>query len=181
MSSLKNATVMDAKLPRYQVKVTKDDLVFSAAHFITFNENECERLHGHNYRTEVVIEGPLDENSYVVDFILLRETLREITGILDHHVLLPLRSKRIQVTEKEKEVVAQFQDRRWVFPEEDCVLLPVANTTAELLAEWIGLRLKQVLDEQKRFYPSMLRVEVDECYGQRGICEWSDKEAHCGT
>ena len=85
------------------------------------------------------------------------------------------------MTEKEKEVVAQFQDRRWVFPEEDCVLLPVANTTAELLAEWIGLRLKQVLDEQKRFYPSMLRVEADECSGQRGICDWSDKEAHCGT
>ena len=41
MSSLKNSTVMDTKLPRYQVKVTKDDLVFSAAHFITFNENEC--------------------------------------------------------------------------------------------------------------------------------------------
>ena len=92
MSSLKNSTVMDTKLPRYQVKVTKDALVFSAAHFITFNENECERLHGHNYRTEIVIEGPLDENYYVVDFIWLRETLREITGILDHHVL---REKRI--------------------------------------------------------------------------------------
>jgi 6-pyruvoyltetrahydropterin/6-carboxytetrahydropterin synthase len=34
----------------YHVRVTKDYLVFSAAHFITYNGNICERLHGHNYR-----------------------------------------------------------------------------------------------------------------------------------
>ncbi|MGH7129220.1 MAG: 6-carboxytetrahydropterin synthase, partial [Planctomycetaceae bacterium] len=37
----------------YRVRVTKDHLVFSAAHFITFAGNVCERLHGHNWRTAV--------------------------------------------------------------------------------------------------------------------------------
>ena len=44
--------------PRFDVRVTKDFLVFSAAHFITFAGDQCERLHGHNYRVEVQAEGP---------------------------------------------------------------------------------------------------------------------------
>ena len=57
---------------QYRVRVTKDHLVFSAAHFITFNGNVCERLHGHNWRVAVEAAGALDENFYVVDFITLR-------------------------------------------------------------------------------------------------------------
>ena len=41
----------------------------------------------------------------------------------------------------EDEVEVTFEDRRWVFPRGDCVLLPVANTTAELVARYIGKRL----------------------------------------
>ena len=75
--------------PRFRVRVTKDHLVFSAAHFITFNGNICERLHGHNWRTAVEVIGPLDENRYVFDFIALRDSLQTIVSELDHRVLLP--------------------------------------------------------------------------------------------
>ena len=44
---------------RYCVRVTKDHLVFSAAHFITYAGNICERLHGHNYRVQAEVEGAL--------------------------------------------------------------------------------------------------------------------------
>jgi 6-pyruvoyltetrahydropterin/6-carboxytetrahydropterin synthase len=57
---------------RYKVRVTKDHLVFSSGHFISYEGDKCERLHGHNYRTAVEIEGELDENSYVFDFIALK-------------------------------------------------------------------------------------------------------------
>ena len=73
----------------YHVRLTKEHLIFSAAHFITFNGNICERLHGHNYRVFAEVYGPLDENQYVIDFIALRDTLKEITTELDHHMLLP--------------------------------------------------------------------------------------------
>ena len=49
----------------------------------------CERLHGHNYRVWAEVEGPLDENQYVIDFIALRDALKTITDELDHHMLLP--------------------------------------------------------------------------------------------
>lgn len=156
---------------RYHVRISKDYLVFSAGHFITFNGDICERLHGHNYRVAAEVEGPLDANSYVVDFIALRDTLKAITDELDHHMLLPLEHPLIRVVADEREVLVTFRERRWIFPRCDCILLPVANTTTELLARWIGHRLLDDLAARLGARPEIVRIEVDECYGQLAVCE----------
>ncbi len=155
----------------YRVRLAKDSLVFSAAHFITFAGNVCERLHGHNYRVRATVYGPLDENQYVIDFIALRDALAKIVGELDHHMLLPTQHKAIKVTATEREVEVTFEDRRWVFPRGDCLLLPVANTTAELLARYIGRRLLDDLQQATGYRPARLVMEVDENGGQWGVCE----------
>ncbi len=54
-----------------------------------------------------------------------------------------------------------------------CILLPVENTTAEKLAEYIAHRLLEELQRRKLARPQRLQVEVDECYGQIGVCETS--------
>ena len=159
----------------YWVRVTKDYLVFSAGHFITFNGNVCERLHGHNYRVTAEVFGPLDENHYVIDFIALRNALQAIVLELDHHMLLPTGHPTIKVTADETSVEAVFEDRRWVFPRGDCVLLPVPNTTAELLARYIGRRLLDDLAAKTGARPKRLRIAVDECEGQAGVCELEDE------
>lgn len=156
----------------FRVRVTKDHLVFSAAHFITFNGDICERLHGHNWRVAVEVAGNLDENRYVFDFIALRDATQEIVNRLDHRVLLPTTHALIHVEPREREVEARFADRRWVFPEEDCILLPVDNTTAEEIARWIGAEL---LAEWQTSTPlalsrlTSLQVEVEENFGQWAI------------
>lgn len=155
---------------QYRVRVTKDHLVFSAAHFITFNGNICERLHGHNWRTAVEVAGPLDENEYVFDFIALRDELQAIVNDLDHRVLLPTEHNQIRVTASEKEVEAVFEDRRWVFPREDCKLLPIPNTTAEAIARWIGRQLITNLAARGPHQLQWLQVEVEENFGQWAIC-----------
>ncbi len=155
----------------FRVRVTKDHLVFSAAHFITFNGNICERLHGHNWRTAVELIGPLDENRYVFDFIALRDAMQKIVNELDHRVLLPTQHLQIRVQSDEREVTATFEERRWVFPREDCVLLPVENTTAEEIAAWIATRLRSVVAAQPGANISTIQVEVEENFGQWAICE----------
>ena len=156
---------------RYCVKLEKEDLIFSAAHFITFNGNVCERLHGHNYRVFAEVYGPLDENQYVIDFITLRDALKAITLQLDHHMLLPESHPSIRVESSEKEVLVTFEERRWIFPREDCVILPVANTTAEQLAEWMGRQLLESLQSQGITNIEKLVIGVDENEGQWGIVE----------
>jgi 6-pyruvoyltetrahydropterin/6-carboxytetrahydropterin synthase len=155
---------------RYHVRIAKEYLTFSAGHFITFNGDVCERLHGHNYRVAAEVSGPLDENHYVIDFIALRDALRRILDELDHYMLLPMQHALIKVTASDKEVEATFRDRRWVFPRGDCVLLPVPNTTAEMLAHYIGQRLQSELAKIGG-KPQRLKIEVDECFGQLGIWE----------
>jgi 6-pyruvoyltetrahydropterin/6-carboxytetrahydropterin synthase len=156
---------------RYSVRLSKDYLVFSAGHFITYDGGVCERLHGHNYQVVAEVHGPLDENHYVVDFIALRDALKAIVDELDHRMLLPTGHPLIRVAADDREVTATFADRRWVFPRGDCVLLPIANTTAELLARHIAGRLREALAERVAVRPDVVRVEVDETYGQWAACE----------
>lgn len=155
----------------YHVRLDKECHVFSAAHFITFDGDICERLHGHNYRVTAEVSGPLDENQYVVDFIALRDALQAITSELDHYVMLPTEHPLIKVRADEKEVEAVFEDRRWVFPRCDVVLLPVSNTTAELVARYIGRRLLDDLQARTGVRPHRVQVAIDENNNQWGVCE----------
>jgi 6-pyruvoyltetrahydropterin/6-carboxytetrahydropterin synthase len=151
---------------QYKIRVTKDTFVFCAGHFITFEGDKCERLHGHNYRASVEIEGELDENRYVFDFIALKQRARAITDELDHHMLLPTRNRLVTLDEGPRSVRVRYKDREWVFPREDCVLLPIENTTAELLARYIAHRLRDELRRHHQYDPQVLRVEVEENVGQ---------------
>jgi 6-pyruvoyltetrahydropterin/6-carboxytetrahydropterin synthase len=159
---------------RYRVRVTKDYLVFSAGHFITYNGTECERLHGHNYRVAVEVDAGLDDNHYVFDFIALKDIMRRLTDELDHRMLVPTRSKLIAVEESGKAVRLKFRDKEWVFPREDCVLLPIENTTAELLARYLAAQLRDELRARHRFDPEAIRMEVEESFGQVARYEWRE-------
>src|SRR3954471_7489242 len=143
----------------YRVRLEKEHHVFSAAHFITFGGNICERLHGHNYRVAAEVAGPLAEHQYAIEFIALRDELKALTDELDHHVLLPTSHPLIRVTAGEREVETVFtpDGRRWLFPRGDCVLLPVSNTTAELLAQYLGQRLLAALEQRLKFRPQQMQ------------------------
>ncbi|MEE2643260.1 MAG: 6-pyruvoyl tetrahydropterin synthase family protein [Planctomycetota bacterium] len=153
----------------YYVEIEKEEFTFSAAHFITFNGNICERLHGHNYGVRCRIESPLDENRYVYDFIAIRDSLKAICQELDHHMLLPDSHPAIHVIQKGSEIEVTFEERRWVFPEGDCRILPLANTTVELLARYVGLELLDRLQAGKHAAPEAFEIGVDENNGQWGV------------
>ena len=157
---------------RFTVRVTKDYLVFCSGHFISYEGDKCERLHGHNYRAAVEIEGTLDENHYVFDFIMLKNRTKLITDELDHRMMLPTKNRVILLEESSKSVRVRYKDREWVFPRDDCVLLPIENTTAELLARYIADRLREDLRKTYRYVPGALRVEVEESFGQSATYEW---------
>jgi 6-pyruvoyltetrahydropterin/6-carboxytetrahydropterin synthase len=86
-------------------------------------------------------------------------------------MMLPTRNAHIVVSERPASIHVRYRDREWLFPREDCVLLPIENTTAELLAKYIGQRLLADLKRQYRFVPAVLRVEVEENVGQSATYE----------
>jgi 6-pyruvoyltetrahydropterin/6-carboxytetrahydropterin synthase len=158
-------------MTRYTVRVTKDHLVFSAGHFITFAGDHCERIHGHNWRVAVEVVGDLDENQYVFDFIALLEHSRAIVAELDHRMLLPDGTGRIGLVEDGPNWRAEYGGRFWSFPRDECVVLPVPNTTTERIADWFAGRLLASIADRGLATPRVLRVEVEENFGQSAIAE----------
>ena len=164
---------------RYTVRLRKAVHVFCAGHFITLTDDLCEAVHGHNWTVGVDIEGTPDAHGMVVDFVALRDALSAIVARLDHRMLLPTGNRFLRVATApgpggRAETTVTFRDRRWVFPADECVLLPVANTTAEWIARWIGGELRGLLAARGLPAAAALRVEVDECLGQSAVCELRD-------
>jgi 6-pyruvoyltetrahydropterin/6-carboxytetrahydropterin synthase len=162
--------------PRYQVQLRKAVHVFCAGHFITLADDLCEPVHGHNWTVGVDVEGPPGPHGMVIDFIALRDAVSRLVARLDHRMLLPTQNRFLAVDTATgplggEEVSVRFADRRWVFPAEECVLLPVANTTAEWIAAWIGEELLNSLAAAGTPLPGTLRVTVDECLGQSAVWE----------
>ncbi len=81
----------------WRILIERGNLEFSAAHFITFG-GKCEPLHGHNYGVRVEAEGALTTDSYVFDFVVLKDIVRTLIKDWDHRFLLPTRSPHLRVT-----------------------------------------------------------------------------------
>lgn len=72
-----------------QISLRKS-FTFEAAHALpTFPEgHKCRRLHGHSFRVEVVVSGPLDpEQGYLIDYGDIKAAAEPIIKQLDHYYL----------------------------------------------------------------------------------------------
>jgi 6-pyruvoyltetrahydropterin/6-carboxytetrahydropterin synthase len=154
----------------FKVSVTKDNIVFASAHFITLPGHRCETLHGHNYRTRVVVEGVLDpETHYVFDFAELQQMMKQVTDEIDHKVLLPLQNPKLQIEERGDAVTVAHEGKlRYQFPKADCAMLPIPNTTVEMLAQYLAGCLRTELRRAGGNAVELraIEVEVEENFGQ---------------
>ncbi len=158
----------------WKIRIERGNLGFAAAHFITFG-GLCEPLHGHNYGAQIELVGALTQDSYVFDFVALKDITRTLCKAWDHRFLLPLRNPNLRLTETEHEweivyistasaapnfsaapqlpgaADAPADTIRYVLPKATVVALPVDNITAErlaqLLAEGVVAHLTQMLAE----------------------------------
>ena len=155
----------------FKIEVTKDYLVFASAHFITFEGHQCETLHGHNYRVGVVLEGGLDEESwYVVDFSKVKRMMKRLTDEIDHRVLLPLENPKLQITEEGDSVTVTYLGTpRYRFPRRDCALLPIPNSTVEMLARYLVGQVRRELEGMGVSHLTAIQMEVEENFGQSAI------------
>ncbi len=67
--------------------VTKE-FTFDSAHFLPNYHGKCENMHGHTYRLQVVVDGPLDSEGMVIDFALLKKIVKsKVLDKLDHQTI----------------------------------------------------------------------------------------------
>jgi len=69
----------------FELKVITD---FAAAHQLRNFRGNCEKLHGHNWKVEVILSGDkLNEAGLLIDFREVKETTDRILKELDHSFL----------------------------------------------------------------------------------------------
>lgn len=109
----------------------KTSTEFEAAHRLSFYEGKCNRLHGHNWKVNVVINGHYDTSE---DHLLFDFThVKKIVDRYDHKVLL----------KDNKENQTLFKD----FPDEWLVWLnyePTAENLAHMIKHAIQNEIKLV-------------------------------------
>jgi 6-pyruvoyltetrahydropterin/6-carboxytetrahydropterin synthase len=151
----------------HSVSVEGIRLRFAAAHMATFH-GECEPLHGHNYVVSVEAEGDLTEDSWVWDFGDLKRMTRSILDEMDHKFLLQRQSRVLTIEESAGEWTVSFGGRRYVFPKSDVAVLPIDNSTAERLAQYIAGQLIEGFRSRQAGTIARLRIGVEEMPGQAG-------------
>ena len=138
---------------------------FSAVHFIV-GHAKCGRIHGHNWKLSVAIEGVPDESGMMIDFAELKKILRKITGKYDHKVLIPEKNNKIKFKKiDEKEINFEINELKYILPRDDCVLLPIANTTCEELAMLFWNEVSGEM-KPKKFGLKSIEVFIEEKDGQ---------------
>ena len=157
--------------PRYRIVLAKEDFKFSVAHFTLFGPARAELLHGHNYHVSLELTGSeLDEQGLLVDIELPKQAVRALCARLDSRTLLPAESPRLQWSRDGDSLDVRFGPRAYRLPADDTLLLPLANTSIELLARMLWHDLAPHLAGSPL---ERMAVAVEETAGQ--LCWYEDR------
>jgi dihydroneopterin triphosphate aldolase (PTPS-III) / 6-pyruvoyltetrahydropterin synthase len=176
----------------FEVRVAKDTFKFNAAHFVAF-QGFRERLHGHNYTVAVKLLGSrkIGSDGYVVDFGDIKAVTKKVCKDLNEHFLCPTLSNVMQITVESHNTGAATANSEivklvcedgslFVFPKQDCAMLPIVHATTEELAVYLWGKILQGLDAtflRKRGIHTM-EITVAEAIGQEATFRYPIPEGN---
>jgi len=159
---------------RFSIRVAKENLKFSAAHFIAY-PGFREPLHGHNYQVGVKVEGRLAHTGYVLDFGLIKKLTKEIVDRLDERTIIPAGSDCLAIeTVEPGRVRVRYERDEFVFPAGDVALLPIVHSSAEELARYIWRELAAALRARGQL-AEVIELEVSVAEGPGQAAHFADQ------
>ena len=156
-----------------EILIEGQQFKFSCAHFVAY-QGYREKLHGHNYTVSVKLGGPLGPDGYVIDFGIVKKSLRKECKILNEAVLIPMQSdvldiRVVDITSVHRQVEIRSETAFFSLPESDCVLLPIVHSTAEELAQYLFSRLVNDIPYLQERSIAWMEVSVSERPGQSAV------------
>jgi dihydroneopterin triphosphate aldolase (PTPS-III) / 6-pyruvoyltetrahydropterin synthase len=155
----------------FEVYVSKDTFKFNAAHFVAF-AGYRERLHGHNYLVGVRLLGQrlIGADGYLIDFGNVKAVTKAVCKRLNEHFLCPIHSDVLAITESEQSVRIEcsVDGSVFVFPRQDCVMLPIVHATTEEIAIYLYAEILNGLNATYLLQRGIhtMEVTVAEAVGQ---------------
>ncbi len=153
----------------FRIQIRKEALKFSSAHMTVFADGTKENLHGHNYRTVVKLEFERFSLKEMLPFSELKAEMRKICAEWDERILLPAECPFLTITRNDgPSVELTVCGKRYVFPKDETVFLPVDTVTTESLAKLFAERLASALSRPalERAKVRSLEVTIEEMLGQ---------------
>ena len=161
---------IEAMSSEFSIHVAKENLKFSAAHFIAY-PGFREPLHGHNYQVGVRVEGKLASSGYVIDFGLIKKIVKSIVDSIDERTIVPANSDCLKIDRpNERQVRVRYETDEFIFPATDVAMLPIVHSSAEELARYIwteliaGLKARDAARDAE-----VIEISVAEGPGQAAI------------
>ena len=119
------------------MKVTKE-VTFDSAHMLSNYSGKCQNLHGHTYKLQVTVEGPIavegDEEYMVTDFNNLKHVIDSVTERFDHAIIFSDADNR-GAAEDALLKWAQTYDMHYI-------ILPYTKSTSEYIASYIKIQIE---------------------------------------
>jgi 6-pyruvoyltetrahydropterin/6-carboxytetrahydropterin synthase len=153
----------------FTIHLAKESFKFSSTHFTIFSATEAEKLHGHNYQVKCDIEiDHIDSQiGMAFDFNLIKPEIKSLCDEIDEHILIATKSPFLKINRSLDSIEMTYNQRRYVFPKDDCRELELVNITSEELARYFCEKLWTRL-LQKKEAPKFrsLQISIEETRGQ---------------
>ncbi len=150
----------------YAIHLAKEPFKFSVSHFTIFSSEHAERLHGHNYQVSVRIGvGQIDPKiGLAFDFNVVKPMIRKICDEMDERILVPEKSPFLKIHKEGTQIRVQFNHKKYEFPLEDTICLPLVNVTTEELARFVGESLRAGMKDLAGW--TKMEISIEETRGQ---------------
>lgn len=154
------------------VELHKEELKFSAGHFMLLSSTVRESMHGHDYQIHVAFNTLIERNGMAFDCRLYKQRLLTICQSLDYRFILPSQSEFMRVREEEDKWIAEFDQQIIPFLKQDAVVLPICNVTLEELSNWFLQQLTADPTELETHRIHGITVKVYNGRGESGSTFW---------
>jgi 6-pyruvoyltetrahydropterin/6-carboxytetrahydropterin synthase len=155
---------------KHRIVIAREQYKFSCAHMTVFPDGTKERLHGHNYTVAVAIDVDSVALAAMIPFTPIKAALGELCAAYKERVLLAQNNPYFELVRDDGELELKLCGKRYVFPREDVLLLPIDNISVEALAVHVASILKTKIAALAAPHVRNLEVTVEESPGQGASC-----------
>jgi 6-pyruvoyltetrahydropterin/6-carboxytetrahydropterin synthase len=154
------------------VELHKEELKFSAGHFMVYSATERENMHGHDYQVNVAFDCTVGDNGMSFDCRHYKEPLLKLCRQLDYHFIVPSKSRFLRVEDAGDKWIVHFHTESLPFLKKDVMVLPITNATLEDLSNWFLQQLTANTAELSEHKIHAITVRVFNGRGESGATRW---------
>lgn len=154
------------------IELHKEELKFSAGHFMLLSATQRESMHGHDYQIQVAFNTFVERNGMAFDCRLYKQRLLTVCQLLDYRFILPAQSEFMQIRDENDRWAIEFNQQTISFLKQDAVVLPVSNVTLEELSHWFLEQLISNQEELKEHCIHGIMIKVFNGRGESSAARW---------